>query len=657
MYTGTRDVDALGSQPAVPPVTGSDPTLVSGGALLRSFEVALHELGIDAATVQQRISATIRPTSLASGATTDVERILSCRLELGEVLGEGGMGIVHAAREEILGRTVAVKTLKCCEHDPRSVRKLVQEAWVTGHLEHPNVVPVYRIEVGEAGVPRVVLKLIEGENWASLLHRPEEIERRFGASDPLEWNLRVLLSVCDALRLAHDRGVIHRDIKAENVMLGRYGEVYLVDWGLALAVDQRARPWLPATHDANQVAGTLPYMAPEQLEADGERIGVATDVYLLGATLCEIVVGAPPHRADNLVQVLLSVANATPVIPAHVPSPLATILRQAMQRDTRERYADVEAFARGVRTFLDHRSAHQLVERSEAKVRDLEAALQAGGSAAAESADRGPVYRLLGECRFGFRQALEMWPECDQAREGLVCALRAVIDFEIARESPQAAAALLAELPDPPQDLNDRVEALTRNQLDRQRELERIGRYLDAGVGSRARRGVILGLIAVWVTLPLALEASRRFTGAQRSHEGALMGALALLLVVAFLLVPAHQVLLRTAVNRQLTASAFVAVFAQVVLHAGAIVAHAPINEPLRAQYLPWFAITGVLSVTLDRWLVLPCASYVAAYFVVSFWPGAAFAVTASANFVLAAVLWFRWTNTSGSAATPNPKP
>jgi serine/threonine-protein kinase len=168
------------------------------------------------------------------------------RLSLHHTLGEGGMGIVHLATQTTIGRHVAVKTRRVAAARPDdaggqseasdpsagdglddidATLRILREAWVMGALEHPNVVPVYDVGLDEAGAPVIVMKRIEGLAWADLMRAPDEIERRFGATDPLEWNLRILATACNAVHFAHSRGILHRDLKPENVMIGAFGEV------------------------------------------------------------------------------------------------------------------------------------------------------------------------------------------------------------------------------------------------------------------------------------------------------------------------------------------------------------------------------------------------------------------------------------------------
>jgi len=212
------------------------------------------------------------------------------RLRPGALLGAGGMGMVRAALQESLGREVAVKALRSEGATPHKMLRLLREAWVTGALEHPNIIPVHALHLDESGAPQVVLKKIEGRPWSDFLAEPELLP---GDGDPLGWHLGVLRSVCNALAFAHSRGIVHRDVKPENVMVGAFGEVYLADWGIALAFDESASPRVPRARENEMLAGTPCYMAPEM--ARGAPADPRTDVYLLGATLFEVLAGKRPR--------------------------------------------------------------------------------------------------------------------------------------------------------------------------------------------------------------------------------------------------------------------------------------------------------------------------------------------------------------------------
>ena len=219
-------------------------------------------------------------------------------------IGRGGMGAVLRGRDPLLGRELAIKVLRD-EHAgrPELVRRFLEEARVGGRLQHPGVVPVY--ELGQAGAPSgetarpyFTMKLIEGRTLALLL-----AERRDPSRD-LPLLLKIFEHVCQTLAYAHARGILHRDLKPANIMVGAFGEVQVMDWGLAKILDgtadaarsaAEASPETiePALTGAGAVMGTPAYMSPEQ--ARGESLDERADVFGLGAILCEILTGRPPY--------------------------------------------------------------------------------------------------------------------------------------------------------------------------------------------------------------------------------------------------------------------------------------------------------------------------------------------------------------------------
>ncbi|HVK87488.1 MAG TPA: serine/threonine-protein kinase, partial [Kofleriaceae bacterium] len=207
------------------------------------------------------------------------------------------MGLVRSAIQTSLGRTVAVKTLKPAMRDAGAQLDLLREAWITGAVEHPNVVPVHALELAPDAGPSIVMKRIDGVAWSRLIADAGEVTRRFGATDLLAWNLGILEHVLNAVRFAHRLGILHRDLKPANVMIGDFGEVYLLDWGIAVSLRDDGTGRFPLAANARDLAGTPAYMAPEMLgRDDGPPLSERTDVYLAGSILYEIVTGAPPHR-------------------------------------------------------------------------------------------------------------------------------------------------------------------------------------------------------------------------------------------------------------------------------------------------------------------------------------------------------------------------
>jgi serine/threonine protein kinase len=298
-------------------------------------ELGLHEradaewrtIAAQAHTLQGRPDSTIKPRERSMGTTGRgvLDQFLAgsktpdksaAALELGPVLGEGGMGIVRLATQTTMGREVAVKSLRPHQRKPGPTLKLLQEAWTAARLEHPNIVPVYDITIDVDGSPLIVQKRIEGESWAELLAKPLHLRERYGVEDPLEWHLQILVTICSAIHFAHDRRVLHLDLKPENVMIGGHGEVYVVDWGIAMALDDDGSGRLPIAAASREIVGTPSYMAPEMLAGDGTKLGVWTDVYLLGAMLHELIAGAPPHRGETIMAVLHAALSLEPELPA-----------------------------------------------------------------------------------------------------------------------------------------------------------------------------------------------------------------------------------------------------------------------------------------------------------------------------------------------------
>jgi serine/threonine-protein kinase len=367
---------------------------------------------------------------------------LEGEFELGETLGTGGMGQVVSAKQKALQRSVAIKFLKRDEDD---ASHLLREAIATGRLEHPNIVPVHVLAKTPDGAAFFTMKRVEGTPWSEALGKRSLVE-----------NLEILQRVSDAIAFAHSRGVIHRDVKPANVMLGAFGEVYLVDWGLAAAMS--ADSVLPKVTEAG-LAGTPAYFAPEAARADG-RLGPWTDVFLLGSTLYEVLFGRPPWGAPTLAQtVAMAASGKAPLFDGIAPAELVSICRRAMQTEPGERYESARAFKDALTGYLRHHDALELHERTAAKLDELERAMSQPGAV--------PVERLFTECRFGFEQVRHAWPDFEPARASLRRTLVSMVKFELSRQAPRSARALLAEIAHPPAELVLQVETAERAEADK----------------------------------------------------------------------------------------------------------------------------------------------------------------------------------------------
>ena len=282
------------------------------------------------------------------------------RFQVLRLHAEGGLGQVMLATDAELGRTVAVKEMQPkYARDPGSRSRFVQEAEITAGLEHPGIVPVYGCGAYPDGRPYYAMRFIQGFNFDEAIDRfHQEQSVRLA---PGEWTvalrrlLRRFTDVCQAVEYAHSRGVVHRDIKPANVMLGKYGETLVVDWGLAKVVGRSA-----AVRDAGEttlqlsvgsgsdvslpasVVGTPAYMSPEQASGKHAELGPACDVYSLGATLYRLLTGKPPF-ADSDRQVLLEKVRRGDFprprqVKSEIPAPLEAICLKAMSLSAQDRY-------------------------------------------------------------------------------------------------------------------------------------------------------------------------------------------------------------------------------------------------------------------------------------------------------------------------------
>jgi hypothetical protein len=292
------------------------------------------------------------------------------------LLGSGGMGWVVRAFDKDLQREVAIKVLSP-EGAAREieVERFTEEARITGQLEHPNIVPVYEFGTDARGHRFLCMKLVQGETLDELLAGMGEA--RFTTARLADL-LQIFTKVCDAVSFAHSRGVIHRDLKPSNIMVSDFGQVYVLDWGVA-----RASIGGPASSDTSApssappvsedppgaLIGTPCYMAPEQLSGRHHEVDERTDVFALGATLYQILCGQPPR--DSCPPMLqrdehvLIPAPESRMPEATVPAELSRIALKAMAHDPAQRHATVDALKGDVERF--QRGSWHLPRRAFAK--------------------------------------------------------------------------------------------------------------------------------------------------------------------------------------------------------------------------------------------------------------------------------------------------
>ncbi len=290
------------------------------------------------------------------------------RFELQTEIGRGGMGRVVQAVDRQFSRSVAIKELSGPGGKNARIR-FAREALVTGNLEHPGIPPVYARGVRPNGTPWYAMRLVRGRTFAAALATTSTLESRLAL-------LPALIATAHTLGYAHSRGVIHRDVKPDNIVLGPFGEAVLLDWGIAKArgfsIGDEGESPAPssATHTLHgAVMGTPQYMAPEQ--ARGEDVDERTDVFALGALLYELLTGRSPYGGTDAREVLALAITAAPApvatLQADAPPELIAVCERAMSAAPAGRYANASAVALAMEAVLSRavgRRGPRLVERA-----------------------------------------------------------------------------------------------------------------------------------------------------------------------------------------------------------------------------------------------------------------------------------------------------
>lgn len=283
----------------------------------------------------------------------------------------GGAGHVWLARDSSIGRDVALKELRSA--NSVSQHRFLREAKITGQLEHPGVVPVY--ELGRDPVterPFYVMRFIRGRTLsevATAFHR----NRRPGWHESMELVnlLTAFVSVCNTIAFAHSRGIVHRDLKGENIIVGEFGEVIVLDWGLAKRLNEEEDTFPteeldPVAHASRtlmgQVVGTPAYMAPEQARGQLDLIGPPTDIFGLGAILYEILTGRPPFFGEDVTEVILQATSGV-IVPPHekwpeVPIGLEAACLKALSKEPANRFSTALALGQEVQGWQDRQRRH-----------------------------------------------------------------------------------------------------------------------------------------------------------------------------------------------------------------------------------------------------------------------------------------------------------
>ena len=607
------------------------------------FDTLWRQLAVDS-DADADSKGRVRLSRVESGRGAPPSLPLEEGLEiLPEVLGEGGMGVVNLARQRSLRREVAVKITR--PGRPEAVFDMVREALITARLQHPNIIPVHRLCRGQSGKPLLVMQRIEGESWAELLQKDwyASIDASrflpFLSDAALERHLRVLLQVCQAVAYAHSRGVIHRDLKPANVMLGPFGEVYLVDWGLALCRGSLAAE-LGLTRNAEGLIGTPQYMAPEMLLETEDAIDERSDVYQLGAILHEILTGVPPHRGGDLRNVLFSVFRSEPLqLPPKVPQALLEIVTRALARDPDERYASATELREALESFLIHKSSIQLSDEAQRRLEAVSVAMIRDK----ELSER-EIFTRFSECRFAFLQALAIWPENPDAQAGLQAAVEILIRHELAVGAPDSAAMLLADLPAPAPELEAEVLGAAERSKQKLEKMLQDQRDADLEVGDAVRRGFALILALFWFLVPTTVAILHNLGELEvTSKLGYILYPLVHGTVQGAALWVWRKVLLLNRANRLMAVGSLV-VFPPMAVLRGVIVAlDLPIASATGLEIPLYTAVLFAVTVCLDQRLVWATLASMLAGIGAAFVPEQSYLWLGLGNGLTLFLVWLAW--------------
>ncbi len=289
------------------------------------------------------------------------------------VLGFGGMGTIFSAKDTLFYRNLALKIMRSdLKNDEKSIESFIREARITAQIDHPNIIPVYNLGIFEGTGAYFSMKKVDGETLDYVLHKLEKNDPEYQKKYSIHRRLEIFLNICNGMLFAHSKGIIHRDLKPANIMLGNYGEVFIMDWGMAVYIaandssNKREKIDLreeEITQKKNSISGTPLFMSPEQITGCEIEFGEQSDVYALGNILyCLLCCVATPYDPQLETKELFSkIINGEIVVPhkrsksLKISRELEAITLKALEVDRDHRYKNVTELMNDIKNYLDLR--------------------------------------------------------------------------------------------------------------------------------------------------------------------------------------------------------------------------------------------------------------------------------------------------------------